>query len=206
MNAVSETRRSNQIILKVQTFTKRKMGKPVSDLYSETIKDGLDMDAILHLDGIRQMNPQSLKLFLEQFFSTMSLTAKETIVEILWNSMSIREQHLFDMPSFDNRMTTEQIHANLASTNLVSAPRRVMRQNHQTINVPETTRIGANVVSRLPTHSWWHSRRYGEQVAAIEGNLPSVSNFHQNSPSAFIQRAIMIRKSLMLNKDCCLFF
>jgi hypothetical protein len=99
------------------------MGKPVSDTYDGKLLD-VSMETLRSLDSVRNLTPEDLKLFLEAFFSRMSISAKETIVELIWNSMSSREKHLFDMPAADHRLSNREIIENLSASQILVSPRR----------------------------------------------------------------------------------
>ena len=100
------------------------MGRLVSELHSNVAMTGPSLEA---LERVRSLDPEDLKLFFEGLFSRMSLSAKETVVELIWTSMTVREQHLFDMPYPDRRLTDDEIMENFAPSQLHVVPRRVIR-------------------------------------------------------------------------------
>jgi hypothetical protein len=101
------------------------MGNPVG--LSNTDTDGIDDETLRCIKSVKDLTPQNIKIFLEHFFGGMSLVAKETVVDILWSSMTMREQHLFDMPTSGRRLTDEEVYRNFGSTELNVMPRRVIR-------------------------------------------------------------------------------
>lgn len=102
------------------------MGRPVSDAYGGKLLD-IPMETLRCLDSVRTLSPEDLKFFLEAFFSRMSISAKETVVELIWNSMSSREQHLFDMPAADHRRSSREIIENLSASQIITSPQRQPR-------------------------------------------------------------------------------
>jgi hypothetical protein len=107
------------------------MGRLVSELHSNTndlsAPKAMTGPSLETLDLVRSLSPEDLKLFFEGLFSRMSLSAKETVMELIWTSMTVREQHLFDMPYPDHRLTHDEILENFAPSQLHVVPRRVIR-------------------------------------------------------------------------------
>lgn len=101
------------------------MGNPLQ--VPNTDLNGLDDETLRCIKAVKELSPQNVKVFLEHFFGGMSLVAKETVVDMLWSSMTMREQHLFDMPTPGRRLTDEEIHRNFSSAELNVIPRRVIR-------------------------------------------------------------------------------
>lgn len=143
------------------------MGNP---LQLSNIDADVDDEILRCVKSVKDLNPQNIKIFLEHFFGGMSLVAKETVVDVLWASMTMREQHLFDMPTSDRRLTEEEICRNFGSAEMNVMPRRVVRALQQEPNGA----VGRSLRNRTGFTQVWPRMGFGR---AIETNSDeSLSN------------------------------
>ena len=136
------------------------MGNPIETSHLDT--DAVDDETLRCIKNVKDLSPQNIKIFLEHLFGGMSLIAKETVVDILWASMTLREQHLFDMPTAGRRLTDEEIHRNFSSSELNVIPRRVVRDLHQVDPLSRSLRTRTGLTTQI-----WPRIGYSR---AVEGN------------------------------------
>lgn len=67
------------------------------------------------LSQAHQLTGEDLRDFLHGMLGRMTIPAKEAVTEILWSTLTSREQQLFDLPYFGLRWNQDHVLRNLSS-------------------------------------------------------------------------------------------
>lgn len=160
------------------------MGNPVAISNLDT--NGLDEETLRCIKAVKDLSPSNIKTFFEQLFSGMSLVAKETVVDLLWATMTMREQHLFDLPTTGRRISDEEVLRNLGSSELNVMPRRIIRGLQQA----EPSLISRSLRSRTGITQVWPRIGYNRALETNAEDSMSAPEIESVTPETGWRRSV----------------